>query len=61
MLIPAEMDWTQRFFQHKAGEWSKWRDLKANSPGHAAYAEQQISMWSALKEHSKSSFDRALK
>jgi len=58
ILIQAEMEWTQIFFQHRADEWAQWQDLKEMNPGHMACAEQQISMWMKLKSHAKSSFEK---
>ena len=48
-LTKHEMEWTVRWYVHRAQQWRARRDAaELLSRGHRAYAEKQISMWNEL-------------
>jgi hypothetical protein len=59
-LIPNEMDWTVRYFQHQAGKWGERADsAEAKSLlGHSAYALKQKWMWEQFASRAKDAFDK---
>ena len=50
------MEWTVRFYMHKAHEWQAQREYRVFSPGHVAYANEQISLWNELGRVTETKF-----
>lgn len=59
-LTAYEMQWTVRYFQHRAGKWQEWgtQAEDANKPGPAAYAARKIAMWTNMAQHADIQFKR---
>lgn len=60
VLVPSEMDWTVRFFKHKAGQWTDRRSkaVADGLPGHACYAARQEAMWNKFAVQAQEQFDK---
>jgi hypothetical protein len=59
MLIPNEMDWTVRYFQHQAEKWGERADSAKEKSlrGHSAYALKQKWIWEQFASRAKDAFD----
>ncbi|KAI1783871.1 hypothetical protein LXA43DRAFT_902761, partial [Ganoderma leucocontextum] len=55
VLLPFEMECTERFFAMYSSRWTEWAE-SSTTPGHRAYALREVALWRSLAEHANSAF-----
>ena len=58
VLVPFEMDCTERAFDHRVKVWEALA-LEAEFPGQRAYANRQAAVWRGLRDHASKMFAAA--